>query len=236
MGAGGATTALLHEFRGGGFCGPLRFKWLGHGVCWVSSHTCGAEAAGALAYAAARVVPGAPVGAGSPRRVRRRLGCACLASGLPWLVSRHRGCTDVGNLLGLGPPLAPMHSHSVSFRTSVVIPFRHAARQAICPAMLGALSLSVKRCPGGPPPPAPAPGSPLLPAVQQRQAGIRKEYEALDTVWFMAGGWTGGGGAESAAGSAGLGVTRMAGNREVPVCGKACVPAMAPWGHWGPCQ
>ncbi|KAG2424087.1 hypothetical protein HXX76_014763 [Chlamydomonas incerta] len=30
-------------------------------------------------------------------------------------------------------------------------------------------------------------GSPLLPAVQQRLAGIRKEYEALDTVWFMAG-------------------------------------------------
>ncbi|EFJ43572.1 hypothetical protein VOLCADRAFT_76643 [Volvox carteri f. nagariensis] len=30
-------------------------------------------------------------------------------------------------------------------------------------------------------------GSPLLPAVRQRQAGIRKEYEALDTVWFMAG-------------------------------------------------
>ncbi|GIL80626.1 hypothetical protein Vretimale_9217 [Volvox reticuliferus] len=30
-------------------------------------------------------------------------------------------------------------------------------------------------------------GSPVLPAVRQRQAGIRKEYEALDTVWFMAG-------------------------------------------------
>ncbi|GLC60161.1 hypothetical protein PLESTB_001580500 [Pleodorina starrii] len=30
-------------------------------------------------------------------------------------------------------------------------------------------------------------GSPLLPAVRQRQSGIRKEYEALDTVWFMAG-------------------------------------------------
>ncbi|GFR44785.1 hypothetical protein Agub_g6117, partial [Astrephomene gubernaculifera] len=30
-------------------------------------------------------------------------------------------------------------------------------------------------------------GSPLLPAVRQRLAGIRKEFEALDTVWFMAG-------------------------------------------------
>ncbi|KXZ43296.1 hypothetical protein GPECTOR_95g685 [Gonium pectorale] len=30
-------------------------------------------------------------------------------------------------------------------------------------------------------------GSPLLPAVRGRLAGIRKEYEALDTVWFMAG-------------------------------------------------
>lgn len=38
-----------------------------------------------------------------------------------------------------------------------------------------------------------APGSPLLPGVQQRQAGIRKEYEALDTVWFMAGVWGWGG-------------------------------------------
>ncbi|MEW5305765.1 MAG: hypothetical protein WDW36_008284 [Sanguina aurantia] len=30
-------------------------------------------------------------------------------------------------------------------------------------------------------------GSPLLPAVKVRLAGIHKEYEALDTVWFMAG-------------------------------------------------
>lgn len=30
-------------------------------------------------------------------------------------------------------------------------------------------------------------GSPVVAAVRERLAGIRKEYEELDTVWFMAG-------------------------------------------------
>lgn len=38
-------------------------------------------------------------------------------------------------------------------------------------------------------------GSPLLATVKSRLAGIRKEYEALDTVWFMVGGGARRGGA-----------------------------------------
>lgn len=34
---------------------------------------------------------------------------------------------------------------------------------------------------------APLSGSPVVEAVRQRLAGMRKEYEALDGVWFMAG-------------------------------------------------
>jgi hypothetical protein len=30
-------------------------------------------------------------------------------------------------------------------------------------------------------------GSPVVPAVRQRLAGMQKEYEALDNVWFAAG-------------------------------------------------
>ena len=30
-------------------------------------------------------------------------------------------------------------------------------------------------------------GSPVVPAVRARLEGIRREYDALDTVWFMAG-------------------------------------------------